>query len=333
MRTKSFLLAILLIGLCIFPVEAAVTFTDTQNHWAATTIQWGIDQEVTKGYPDGTFKPNNTVTEAQFLAMLERAFTKTTDGNPWYQPYYDLAKTNNYPVTSGTDNLILRTQVAEIVAGSQGVNYTGDNAIQYLLGKGIAKGTVANDITIVNYQGGKTLARGEAVQFIKNLKDAGIKEIKARPIEASLVSDLPALPAAANTEVVKWTDKRGNNFSTAIHANCTLPLVLGQTTVLSVEKVAMYNTEFVKVTQTKPVYVSFYLDTIADDIQFGPDGWASGTVDGYNFINKDGTYSYYCEITKYWAPTKAEHLIFAVSANEVYEINNPINESKGGATL
>ena len=121
MRIKTFVMALLLIGLCIVPVGATVSFTDVPaNHWAIETIQWGTDQVVTKGYPDGTFRPEATVTEAEFLAMLERSFVKDlTDGTPWYKPYYDLAYQNNYPVTSTPDNVILRTQVAEIVAGTQ----------------------------------------------------------------------------------------------------------------------------------------------------------------------------------------------------------------------
>lgn len=196
MRSKILILSLLLIGLCIVPVGAAVSFTDVPTaHWAIETIQWGTDQSVTKGYPDGTFRPEATVTEAEFLAMLERSFIKDlTDGTPWYKPYYDLAYKNNYPVTSTPDNVILRSQVAEIVAGTQGVNYTGDNAIQYLLGMGLAQGYDKNVITIPNYHGADTLNRAQAVQFIKNLKDNGIQEIKARPFDPSPVSELPALP-------------------------------------------------------------------------------------------------------------------------------------------
>lgn len=196
-KYKALLLAIPLMILMVMPVNATMVFTDVPaNHWAIETIQWGTDQAVTKGYPDGTFRPEATVTEAEFLAMLEKSFVKDlTDGTPWYKPYYDLAYQNNYPVTSTPDNVILRSQVAEIVSGAQGVNYTGDHAIQYLLGKGLAKGYDAGKVTIENYHGADTLTRAQAVQFIKNLKDAGIQEIKARPFEPSPVSELPELPA------------------------------------------------------------------------------------------------------------------------------------------
>jgi len=187
----------MLLMLMTTPVMAAtitpITFSDIQAHWAKDTITWGMGLGIALGFPDDTFRPDNTVTESQFLAMLERTFTTTRDGNPWYQPYYDLAKTNNYPVGTSPDALILRSQVAEIVSGTQGVNYTGNNAIQYLLGKGLAKG-YTDTITVDNYHGADTLTRAQAVQFIKNLKDNGIQEIKARPFEPSPVSELPPLP-------------------------------------------------------------------------------------------------------------------------------------------
>ena len=35
-------------------------------------ISWAIDHKLIQGYPDGTFKPHNHVTEAEFLAILFR---------------------------------------------------------------------------------------------------------------------------------------------------------------------------------------------------------------------------------------------------------------------
>ena len=231
-KIKTLLLAIPLIVLMVTPINAAGNFTDlATNHWAAETIQWGTDQAVIHGYPDGTFRPEATVTEAEFLAMLERSFIEMTDGTPWYKPYYDLAYQNNYPVANTPDNVILRNQVAEIVAGTQGVNYTGDNAIQYLLGKGLAKGYDANVISIPNYHGADTLNRAQAVQFIKNLKDNGIQEIKARPFEPSPVSELPELPGQpvliGELAVPDYPSLNVNQY------NATLPLTLSDGTIIS----------------------------------------------------------------------------------------------------
>ncbi len=328
-KLKTLFLTISLAIMLIVPIgvkaDTSKSFTDVPaNHWAVETIRWGTDQSVTKGYPDGTFRPEATVTEAEFLAMLERSFVKDlTDGTPWHKPYYDLAATNNYPVTSTPDNVILRSQVAEIVAGTQGVNYTGDNAIQYLLGKGLAKGYDANVISIPNYHGADTLNRAQAVQFIKNLKDAGIQEIKARPFEPSPASELPALPAATNTEIVKYTDFRGRVWDATLYTNCTLPLDMGSTKVLSIEKVTMYGATFVKLTQTGTRFISIAKDTI-QGVEVTPDGWGSGSVDGTNILNADGTYSCYYEITKTWDPSGYNKWVLSTNVTQAYAIDNPL---------
>ena len=35
----------------------AQTFKDVNNHWAKTPIEWATENNIFKGYPDGTFKP------------------------------------------------------------------------------------------------------------------------------------------------------------------------------------------------------------------------------------------------------------------------------------
>jgi hypothetical protein len=186
---KKLILALLLVA---FTTTTAFGFTDVQNHWSKDTVIWGTEKEIAKGFPDGTFKPDSTVTESQFLALLLRTFMDDAkdDAVTWYQPYYDVAHANNYPVIDKYNAVILRTQVAEIVSGTQGVNLSGDNAIAYLLAKGLAKGKIADSVTLENYHGQDGLTRAEALQFIKNVVDKGITEIKERPFEPTNPADV-----------------------------------------------------------------------------------------------------------------------------------------------
>jgi hypothetical protein len=186
---KKLILALLLVA---FTTTTAFGFTDVQNHWSKDTVIWGAEKEIAKGFPDGTFKPDSTVTESQFLALLLRTFMDDVkdDAVTWYQPYYDVAHANNYPVIDKYNAVILRTQVAEIVSGTQGVNLSGDNAIAYLLAKGLAKGKIADSVTLENYYGQEGLTRAEALQFIKNVVDKGITEIKERPFEPTNPADV-----------------------------------------------------------------------------------------------------------------------------------------------
>ncbi|MBD2296085.1 DUF1565 domain-containing protein [Anabaena sphaerica FACHB-251] len=50
------------------------TLTDIGNHWAAAFIQELVRLDIIKGYPDRRFKPDATMTRAQYAALLVKAF-------------------------------------------------------------------------------------------------------------------------------------------------------------------------------------------------------------------------------------------------------------------
>jgi hypothetical protein len=180
--TSALAFSLLSVGSLSF---AAGAFKDIDNHWAKSTIEWGAAQNVVHGYPDGTFKPNNDVTDAEFLALLIRSYNPSNftvkQGGLWSDSFYDFANTMNYPVSSNRDAQIKRSDVAEIVASTQGQNLPDPNeAIKWLLVNGIAKGKTSQSVE--GFQGNDLLTRAEAVQFIKNIKDVGIAEAKTRPL-------------------------------------------------------------------------------------------------------------------------------------------------------
>ncbi|MBE9011451.1 DUF1565 domain-containing protein [Pseudanabaenaceae cyanobacterium LEGE 13415] len=49
-------------------------FSDIQGHWAQQYIQALASQAIITGFPDGTFKPNDPVTRAQFATIVAKAF-------------------------------------------------------------------------------------------------------------------------------------------------------------------------------------------------------------------------------------------------------------------
>jgi len=178
-------------------VSFADGLKDIQGHWAKTTIEWGQSKGYITGYPDGTFKPNNQVTEAEILTMLlssmEAPIDKEEKSGHWAEPYYMFAEKMNYP-TNGSNNLdlrnskISRVRVAELVSSTQGVHYTGDDAIKYLLVNGLAKGKTSS--TVEGFGGNDLLTRAEAIAFIKNVKTEGLGELKARPTEPTDTTEL-----------------------------------------------------------------------------------------------------------------------------------------------
>lgn len=58
--------------------QAQVTFSDvSSNYWASQYIQALAARDIISGFPDGTFRPNDPVTRAQFAAMIRKAFSRS----------------------------------------------------------------------------------------------------------------------------------------------------------------------------------------------------------------------------------------------------------------
>jgi hypothetical protein len=110
--------------------QAASIFSDTNRHWAETDIYKGVTEGFVKGYTDGTFKPDQPVTRAEFSKMLNQALgvtgmatinmkdLKTTD---WYYNEVRKAVSAGY-ITGYTDNTfkpdnnITRQEAASMIA-------------------------------------------------------------------------------------------------------------------------------------------------------------------------------------------------------------------------
>jgi parallel beta-helix repeat protein len=50
-------------------------FADVQGNWAQAYIEALVAKDVIAGFPDGTFRPNEPVTRAQFAAIINKAFS------------------------------------------------------------------------------------------------------------------------------------------------------------------------------------------------------------------------------------------------------------------
>ena len=65
------ILFLILASLLLCTAVSAAEYTDVSDaHWAYKQINY-LDAEIT-GYPDGTYKPENTVTRAEFLTLFAR---------------------------------------------------------------------------------------------------------------------------------------------------------------------------------------------------------------------------------------------------------------------
>jgi len=65
------------------PAAAQKSFADVaSDYWARPYIQAMAERGIISGFPNGTFRPDEPVTRAQFAAMLNQAFSKSTAREP-----------------------------------------------------------------------------------------------------------------------------------------------------------------------------------------------------------------------------------------------------------
>lgn len=50
------------------------SFEDAEGHWAQAIIEANVAEDIIKGYPDGSFKPNNYLTRAEAVVMINQMF-------------------------------------------------------------------------------------------------------------------------------------------------------------------------------------------------------------------------------------------------------------------
>ncbi|MBN3905464.1 MAG: S-layer homology domain-containing protein [Nostoc sp. NMS1] len=120
------------------PSLAQTTFSDvSSNYWAAQFIQQLSQRGVIAGFPDGSFRPEEAVTRAQFAAMVNKAFQKSQQRSPinfadvpsnyWassaIQQAYTIGFLSGYPGNRFEPNqAIPRQQV--LVSLANGLEYT-----------------------------------------------------------------------------------------------------------------------------------------------------------------------------------------------------------------
>ena len=61
--------------------EGGKTFSDISGHWAQKYIELAASNGWINGNPDGTFKPNNKITRAETVAMINRVLNRQTESN------------------------------------------------------------------------------------------------------------------------------------------------------------------------------------------------------------------------------------------------------------
>gem|GEM_PF-4826072 len=80
-RWISFFLAMgLLCGLVAAGApERAEAFTDMTGHWSEAEVQAAVAADLVRGYPEGTFRPDEDISRAEFIALMARVQNLTPE--------------------------------------------------------------------------------------------------------------------------------------------------------------------------------------------------------------------------------------------------------------
>ncbi|SCZ79461.1 peptidoglycan DD-metalloendopeptidase family protein [Acidaminobacter hydrogenoformans] len=73
----------------------AANFCDIENHWAKSYVEMVSKYNAVSGYPDGTFKPNDTIKRIEFIAIIVNSqginLRSPLQGEYWGQPFIEAA--------------------------------------------------------------------------------------------------------------------------------------------------------------------------------------------------------------------------------------------------
>ncbi len=173
--------------------------TDISGHWAETTIEKWLDADLIKGYEDGSFKPNDPVTRAEFVYMVNNSLQFRATGEidftdvleeDWFYKGVSIAVTEGYAngLGDGTfdpNGLVTRAQAA--VFGYNAAGRPTGGSINNFTDTFVIPSWAANAIACMNHKGylsgvgdgtfdpNRSMTRAEAVSFLERIRNDIIK--------------------------------------------------------------------------------------------------------------------------------------------------------------
>ncbi|MGL5714282.1 MAG: S-layer homology domain-containing protein [Paraclostridium sp.] len=182
-------------GITLKQAVDVLKINDISGHWAETTIKSFIGKKYINGYEDGTFRPDESITRAEFVKIFNKYFGLTNtsgkvfdDTNKhWAKDEIDIAVTNG--VANGMsdtefapDKPITREQAAKMIANymklddsdhdklnnykdANEVSKWAESSVEGILEKGYMNGYSDNTFRPTN-----NITRAEAVITLSRIK-------------------------------------------------------------------------------------------------------------------------------------------------------------------
>ncbi|MGB4439139.1 MAG: S-layer homology domain-containing protein [Sedimentibacter sp.] len=168
--------------------------TDYSGHWAENTIQKWMDDGKVSGYTDGSYKPDNNITRAEFVKLVNGTIDFDTKGTvaykdvtsaDWFYDYVGIAQEIGYILgysadKFGPNDYITREQAASILARIQYLNnnaagadkFNDEDNISSWAKEAVGAASEAGFISGYNdgsFKPSNNLTRAEAITMLDNV--------------------------------------------------------------------------------------------------------------------------------------------------------------------
>jgi beta-glucanase (GH16 family) len=220
-------------------------YKDLQGHWAEKAVMRMQDMALTKGYADGTFRPSERISRAEFVVMLDRVFGFA--GGPGAASYTDVSEKDWYydAITRASGSGIIQgidaTHLSpQLPITRQDAVVMADRAFQLSTGSENQPlgSAFKDDKDLADY------ARNAMNYFVNNkivngyngnlAPESNITRAEAATIMSTLIADIHSKPGTYESNVdgnliVRSTDVTLKN--TTVNGNLLLTEAIGEGTV------------------------------------------------------------------------------------------------------
>ena len=226
---KKLISTISLSAILIAPTNIlAKTFSDVNNNdWFYSVVNELSDKGIISGYEDNTFKPQKSVSYAEFLTLLnnsigEKQSPDYKNSEEWYKPTFDYLKNKGVIANIANPNAeITRNEMAKYLSlgleklKNQKIDTTTPasikdfdslpNEYKDLVASVVNAGLIKGDEN-QNFNGIKSLTRAETAVIIKGLGGEG------KPVEKAKKPDQKPLAQGTFPLPLEGKDKYGNPY-------------------------------------------------------------------------------------------------------------------------
>ena len=199
-KTSIFIISILMI---LGFSTVSLAYTDIEGHWASDVIDELSNKKIINGYSDGTFKPDNSVTRAEFIAIVNRMLGLTTESSKyipdisrqdWF--YSDIRKAVEAGILKGNEagyvrpnDTITREEAVVILARAFKVTQAPSTGIKFEDRSEVSDWARESVYTFVKY-GYINGYYGNLIKPKENVKRAEVLTIIKRIIPNILTEDI-----------------------------------------------------------------------------------------------------------------------------------------------